>query len=91
MVKVCLESSTVNMYPEGTGAQKREQTGNRKISQRINTKIHMVTTSVRFLSASPYQEEKGMIPEGMKIIQFTPQGKETQVFLMDRAYEGDHI
>ena len=32
-----------------------------------------------------------MIPEGMKIIQFTPQGKETQVFLMDRAYEGDHI
>ena len=35
--------------------------------------------------------EKHDSPEGMKLLQFTPQGEETQTLLMDRAYEGDHM
>ena len=27
----------------------------------------------------------------MKLLQFTPQGKEVQILLMDRAYEGDRM
>ena len=52
----------------------------------------MVTASDRSaVSFSLSGGERHDSPEGMKLLQFTPQGEKTQSLLMDRAYEGDKM
>ena len=91
MEAICLDSTSVNVHPHGTGALKKN--GKQSIGRSrggLTTKIHMVTASdcsaVSF-SLSPGNASDG--PEGRKLLNFTAANKAHRYLIMDRAYEGD--
>ncbi len=58
----------------------------------LTTKIHMVTASDRAaVSFSLSGGERHDSPEGMKLLQVTPQAEDEQILLTDRAYEGERM
>lgn len=90
---VRLDSTSVKVHPDGTGALKKR--GKQAIVRSrvgLTTKIHIVTASDRSaVSFSLSSGEKHDSPERMKLLNFTPIGENKQFILMDRAYEGDKM
>ncbi|MDL2235969.1 IS5 family transposase [Christensenellaceae bacterium OttesenSCG-928-L17] len=90
MEAVCIDSTTVKVHPDGTGALKKP--GQQSIGRSrggLTTKIHMVTASDRsaiVFSLSPGNAHDA--PEGRLLLSRMKRGKEQRYLLMDRAYEG---
>ena len=86
-----LDSTSVKVHPDGTGAQKKN--GPQSIGKSRggwNTKIHMISTNNRLamiFSLSSGQTHDG--PEGHALLESWDKPVENVPMVMGRAYEGD--
>jgi hypothetical protein len=90
---VCLDSTTVKVHPDGTGALKKE--GSRQLEypgadspRRFIWLPHLTDRLSAFRSPAV---QNTIRQEGMKLLFFTPACDCEQSLLMDRAYEGDNM
>ena len=84
-----MDSTSVKLHPDGTGALKTWPTGHRQVPRRSNTKIHLVAADARnalIVSLSPGQAHNGT--EGHKLLQRLGPQQKPMYLLMDRAYQG---
>jgi Transposase DDE domain len=82
-----LDSTSVKVHPDGTGALKKRTTGQRKSCDRWTTKIHMVVADARTAIAfalSPGNAHDA--PEGRELLRDLGSFPGMPV-IMDRAYE----
>ena len=90
---VCLDSTSVKVHPNGTGALKK--TGKQAIGRSrggLTTKIHMVTATDRSaVSFSLSGGEANDSPEGIALLDRTTRSPEQKYILMDSAYEGENM
>ena len=88
---VSMDSTSVKVHPDGTGALKKN--GPQSIGKSRGgwtTKIHMVSADARTaiaFSLSPGQAHDA--PEGRKLLNRMGQQHDNPSLIMDRAYEGD--
>ena len=88
---VVLDSTTVKVHPDGTGALKKTARSRSAIhGADWTTKIHMVAANARSaitLKLSPGQADDA--PEGRKLLEAWEVRNRRMHLIMDRAYEGD--
>ncbi len=87
---VSLDSTSIKVHPDGTGALKNGPQAIGKSRGGWNTKVHMVTADARTAIAfalSPGNAHDA--PEGRELLWELPRMPEGLPLLMDRAYEGN--
>jgi transposase len=87
---VSLDSTSIKVHPDGTGALKKRATGDWQIAGGWTTKLHMLAASERlavtfFLSPGNCHDA----PEGRKLLNKVGNSLGECSVLMDKAYEGD--
>lgn len=86
----CLDSTSVKVHPDGTGAKKKRPAGHRKIAGRMDTKIHLVAANARaaiIFCLSPGEAHDAPVGRQL-LLELGPLPVEVPL-LMDRAYESD--